>query len=221
MPEAAVVVEPPQTAAGCVIWLHGLGADGHDFEPVLPFLGRALVARTRFVFPHAPRRPVTINGGMVMRAWYDIRDMDIARRADEGGVRESAAILEALLATEQEAGIPAERIVLAGFSQGGAIALHTALRLAQPVAGVLALSTYLPLPDRLADEITDAGRAQRVFMGHGEWDPIVPLDLAERSARRLREHGVAVDWHSYPMQHSLCEEELADIGGWLEQRLPE
>ena len=220
MPEAAVVVEPPQPATGCVIWLHGLGADGHDFEPVLPYLGNALTARTRFVFPHAPQRPVTINGGMVMRAWYDIRDMDIAQRADEAGVRESATLLEGLLAAQQDSGIPATRTVLAGFSQGGAIALHAALRLAGPVAGVLALSTYVPLAERLAAEITDAGRAQPVFMGHGESDPVVPLELAERALRLLRDHEVTVDWHSYPMQHTLCEEEVADIAAWLAQQLP-
>ncbi len=220
MHEAPVIIEPPEPATACVIWLHGLGADGHDFEPVVPHLGRAVTAHTRFVFPHAPMRPVTVNGGQVMRAWYDILEMRLERHVDEAGVRDSEALLRALIDEQRETGLAADRIVLAGFSQGGAIALHTALRLAETTAGVLALSTYLPLAEQAVIEATDAGRAHEVFMGHGSLDPVVPMELAEQSVLALERLGLAVRLHRYRMEHALCAEELADIAAWLERRLP-
>lgn len=220
MDNMPVIIEPPRPATACVIWLHGLGADGHDFEPVVPHLGEAVTAHTRFVFPHAPMRAVTVNGGAVMRAWYDILEMRIERRVDEAGVRASETDLRALLDEQQRQGVAADRVVLAGFSQGGAIALHTALRLSQSVAGVLALSTYLPLAEQTPQEATEAGRANPVFMAHGSHDPVVPIDLAQWSMQALESMGVDVQWHSYPMEHSLCAEELADIADWLAATLP-
>ena len=220
MDEMPVIIEPARPATACVIWLHGLGADGHDFEPVVPYLGATVTGHTRFVFPHAPMRPVTVNGGVVMRAWYDILEMRIERRVDESGVRAAEAQLQGLLEEQRKLGLTADRVVLAGFSQGGAIALYTALRLPETVAGVLALSTYLPLADRAHAESTAAGRASPVFMGHGSQDPVVPVDLARRSLQMLESLGVDVQWHRYQMEHSLCAEELADIADWLAARLP-
>lgn len=218
-PEAPVLIEPPAPATASVIWLHGLGADGNDFVPVVPELGADLVRSTRFVFPHAPRRPVTINGGMVMRAWYDIADAELDRRADETGVRASETILRELIATELDRGIASERIVLAGFSQGGAIALHTGLRYAQPLAGIMALSTYLPLAASARSEAHAANRDVPIFMAHGSGDPVIPLSLSEHSRQQLRELGYVVECHTYPMPHAVCAEELRDIGCWLERVL--
>lgn len=202
----------------CVLWLHGLGADGNDFAPIVPQLLRPDWPALRFVFPHAPLRQVTINGGMRMRAWYDIRSMSIDQRADEQGVRESIAQLEALIAREGERGIPPSRIVLAGFSQGGAIVLSAALRRQQAVAGVMALSTYLPLAAQTPAEATAAGRGTPVFMAHGQLDPVVTLNLGERSREALRAMGVPVEWHTYPMPHAVCPDEIDDIRQWLDQR---
>ncbi|WP_457096325.1 alpha/beta hydrolase [Lysobacter sp. P5_B9] len=201
-----------------VLWLHGLGADGHDFAPIVPELVRKDWPALRFVFPHAPVRAVTINNGMRMRAWYDIRDMNLANRADETGVDESVAQTEALIAREVARGIPASRVLLAGFSQGGAIALATALRRAQPLAGVVALSTYLPLVDRLVQETTATAHTQPLFMAHGQFDPVVPYAGGDFSARKLRELGFNVDWHAYPMAHQVCAEEIRDLGDWMERR---
>jgi phospholipase/carboxylesterase len=170
------------------------------------------------VFPHAPVRAVTINNGVRMRAWYDIRDMNLANRADEAGVDESVAQTEALIAREAERGIPASRLLLAGFSQGGAIALATALRRSQPLAGVIALSTYLPMAERLVQETTPAAPAQPLFMAHGQFDPVVPYAGGDFSARKLRELGFSVDWHAYPMAHQVCAEEIRDLGDWLSRR---
>jgi phospholipase/carboxylesterase len=202
-----------------VIWLHGLGADGNDFAPIVPQLLRPHWPALRFVFPHAPVRPVTINAGMRMRAWYDIRNLALDQRADEQGVRESIAAVEALIAREQERGVPPARVILAGFSQGGAIVLATALRREQAVAGVMALSTYLPLATHSAAEATVAGRATPVFMGHGSFDPVVVHDLGARSRDALIALGVPVDWHVYPMQHAVCPDELRDIALWLDRRI--
>jgi phospholipase/carboxylesterase len=204
----------PQLA---VIWLHGLGADGHDFEPVVPAL--PLPFAVRFVFPHAPVRPVTVNGGMPMRAWYDILGWGRNVRQDAAGVQASAAAVTRLIDREIARGLPAQRIVLAGFSQGGAIALHTALREPRRLAGVLALSTYLPLADTLAVERSAASTGLPIFMAHGSEDPVLPLALAESSRRDLEAAGYSVEWHVYPMAHSVCAPEVAAIGAWLTARV--
>jgi phospholipase/carboxylesterase len=196
-----------------VIWLHGLGADGHDFEAIVPEL--RLRRPVRFVFPHAPIRPVTINNGLEMRAWYDIVGFDAARE-DGAGIRASAAAITRLVDRELERGITADRIVLAGFSQGGAIALHLALREPRRLAGVLALSTYLPLAGSLAQEKSAANVALPIFMAHGEYDPVIPLASADASRKILEREGYAVDWHVYPMPHSVCAPEVAAIAAWLE-----
>ena len=204
---------------GSVIWLHGLGADGHDFEPIVPELRLPDTIGLRFVFPHAPVRPVTINAGMSMRAWYDILSLDADGRADEDGVRESSAMLEALVDREVERGIDADRIVVAGFSQGGAIALHAALRSTRRLAGLMALSTYLPLRKYFEDEVVnvaDAGDTKlRIFMAHGTFDPVLPMQWGQASAELLREHGYDVEWHEYPMAHQVCMEEITDVRNWL------
>jgi phospholipase/carboxylesterase len=202
----AVVIQPSTLADASVIWLHGLGADGHDFEPIVPHLGSAVTERTRFIFPHAPMRPVTINGGYVMRAWYDVLDADIARRADAAGVQESEEILRGYIAAEIESGIPPERIVVAGFSQGGAIALHTGLRCPQRVAGILGLSCYLPLPTEMADGLAPA---------NGTQDPMIPVAAGEQTRDYLKDLGYDIEWHTYPIPHSVCLEEIEDIGRWL------
>ena len=196
-----------------VLWLHGLGADGHDFEPIVPELG--LGVPVRFVFPHAPVRRVTINGGMAMRAWYDILGFDRRAREDAAGIRASAAAVTELVDREIERGMSSDRIVLAGFSQGGAVALHTALREPRPLAGVLALSTYLPLAATLASERSAANARVPIFMAHGTDDGVLPLQLAETSRGALEALGYAVEWHAYPMAHSVCLEEIGAIGAWL------
>jgi phospholipase/carboxylesterase len=201
-----------------IVWLHGLGADGSDFVPLVPELLRPRWPALRFVFPHAPVRPVTLNGGMRMRAWYDIRDMELNSRADEAGVRESIAHVEELLARENERGIPSERIVLAGFSQGGAIAMATMLRREAALGGVLALSTYLPLGNSTAAEATAAGKRTPVFMAHGTEDPMVRFEWGQASRDALQALGVPVAWHTYPMPHSVCGEEVRDIADWLSAR---
>jgi phospholipase/carboxylesterase len=210
----ALEVETAPSPAAAVIWLHGLGADGHDFVDLVPALGLEHTP-VRFVFPHAPMRPVTINRGMVMRAWYDVRDDVGVRREDEAGVRESQSRLEALIAREKSRGIAAHRLVLAGFSQGGAMALHTGLRHPDRLAGVMALSCFLPLADRLASEASVANRAVSIFMAHGTHDPLIPLARAHQARDalvRLRYH---VEWHEYPMPHSVSDAEVLHIAAWL------
>jgi phospholipase/carboxylesterase len=197
-----------------VIWLHGLGADGHDFEPVVPQLRLPRELRVRFVFPHAPVRPVTINMGMAMRAWYDILQLG-GGPEDEAGIRDSQALLEALIARECQRGVPARRIVLAGFSQGGAIALHTGLRHAERLAGILALSTYLPLAGTVAAERSAVSGDVPIFMAHGSLDDMIPVDRARQSRLALERLGYKVEWREYPMPHAVCGEEIADIAGWL------
>jgi len=196
-----------------VIWLHGLGADGHDFEPIVPALGLGIPVR--FVFPHAPMRRVTINGGMPMRAWYDVYGWGRNVPEDSTGIRASAAAITRLIDREIERSIPSERIVVAGFSQGGAIALHTALREPRRLAGVLALSTYLPLAGLLAAERTQANAAVPIFMAHGTDDAVLPLALAETSRRALEAQGYAIDWRVYPMAHTVSMDEVAAISAWL------
>ncbi len=216
----AVEIEPEHPADAAVVLMHGLGADGHDFETLVFELKLPPASAVRWVFPHAPIRPVTLNGGMPMRAWFDIIGLDRRSEEDEAGIRESGAGIRALVDREKERGIPAERIVLAGFSQGGAIALHTALRETERLAGILALSTYLPLARTLEAEAHPANAAVPVFMAHGTADPIVPLALGEGSRDRLRARGHPVDWRTYPMPHSVCAEEVADIREWLLEVLP-
>jgi phospholipase/carboxylesterase len=202
-----------------VLWLHGLGADGNDFVPILPELLRRDWPAIRFVFPHAPQRAVTINGGMRMRAWYDIVDADLRNRADMAGVRDSVARVEALLAREAERGIPASRVVLAGFSQGGAVALATGLARDEPLAGLVALSTYLPgLGGPDAPQPAAAARSQPVFMAHGTFDPVVPLFAGQASAQALQADGLQADWRTYPMAHQVCADEIRDLGDWMSAR---
>jgi phospholipase/carboxylesterase len=217
--DAPLIIEPDEPATASVIWLHGLGADGHDFEPIVAELGEAATRNVRYVFPHAPRMAVTINGGMEMRAWYDIVDTDLANRADEAGVRASAGIVETLIEKELAKGLASTRIVLAGFSQGGAIALHAGLRYPKPLAGILALSTYLPLQDTLGSEADEANRSIPIFLAHGSQDPVIPLQLSERSRQLLASQGYRMQCHTYPMPHSVCPEEIRDISIWLEQIL--
>ncbi|KQN95852.1 carboxylesterase [Stenotrophomonas sp. Leaf70] len=201
-----------------VIWLHGLGADGHDFAPIVPELVRPHWPAIRFVFPHAPKRPVSINNGMPMRAWYDIVSLDFRSRADATGVAESVVQVEELIAREQARGIPLGRILLAGFSQGGAITLSAGLRRRQPLAGLIALSTYLPEVDAAAAQLAEGATAQPVFMAHGSGDPVIPVQIAEHSMQVLKQLGFGVEWHRYPMAHQVCAEEIQALGDWLQAR---
>ncbi len=215
-----VETSPGVTAA--VIWMHGLGADGNDFAPIVPELGLAGLAGIRFVFPHAPMQPVTINNGYVMRAWYDVRFGDLeghSRQPDEKGVRASQAAIGKLIAQQNQRGIASRRIVLAGFSQGGAIALHSGLRYPERLAGVMALSTYLPLAESLESEAAAANRDVPIFYAHGSYDPVIPLAMATASRDKLQALDYPVAWFQYPMQHSVCLEEIQAIGGWLSKAL--
>jgi phospholipase/carboxylesterase len=210
-----IEIETASNPTASVIWLHGLGADGNDFVPIVPELGLPASLRLRFVFPHAPVRAITINNGMRMRAWYDIAAADLTNRADLAGVRESQGQLGALIERENARGMPSERIVLAGFSQGGAIALYTGLRHAERLAGIMALSTYLIAPDKLAAEASGANRKLPIFMAHGTADPVVRFQWGEASKRLLEAAGYAVEWRIYRMEHSVCLEEVQAIGAWL------
>jgi phospholipase/carboxylesterase len=214
-----VEVETGDKVEGSVLWLHGLGADGHDFEAIVPQLNLPANLDLRFVFPHAPIRPVTINGGMAMRAWYDILSLDRDDLVDEAGIRASAAMLVALIEREHERGVPYANIVVAGFSQGGAIASHTALRFSEKLAGLMALSTYLPLRSTLQAEVVEATTAQPkslpIFMAHGTSDPMLPMHLGESSRDAIEAMGYSVRWFEYPMAHAVCPQEIADIGAWL------
>ena len=202
-----------------VLWLHGLGADGHDFVPLVPELVRPNWPAMRFVFPHAPVRAVTINAGMRMRAWYDIRDFDLANRADAEGVTISVAQVGALLDREQARGIPPERIFLAGFSQGGAIALAAGLRRTKPLAGIVALSTYVPMSEEAARaSVTDAAARQPVFLAHGDADPVIPVQAGHASASLLMNLGFDVTWRTYAMPHAVCPEEVRELGDWFDRR---
>lgn len=214
-----VELEPRAPASAAVIWLHGLGADGHDFEPIVPELGLAIPVR--FVFPHAPVRPVTLNGGFPMRAWFDVSHLDERVERDLVGIEASRAAVDALVARELARGIAPGRIVLAGFSQGGAIALHAGLRQATPLAGILALSTFLPTRQGLPDAVHAANRQTPILMCHGTLDPVVQPRFGESSRDVLRALGCDVTWREYPMPHSVCAEEVRDIGLWLGERLGE
>ena len=214
-----IEIETAPNPTATVIWMHGLGADGNDFAPMVPELRLSSAPAIRFMFPHAPMIPVTINNGYVMRAWYDISYGDLegkSRQADEKGVRASQAEIEKLIAREVARGIRANKIVIAGFSQGGAIALHTGLRHAAPLAGIMALSTYLPAPHTLPAEAAPANRDIALFYAHGSDDQVIPIAMAETSRQTLSAAGYAVDWHEYPMQHSVCLEEIRDISAWLQ-----
>jgi phospholipase/carboxylesterase len=214
----AIEIETGLKPAASVIWMHGLGADGNDFVPIVNELGLSRAPPIRFIFPHAAMRPVTINNGHVMRAWYDVSLGDLegnSRKADERGVRESQAAIEALIARENQRGIASEDILLAGFSQGGAMALQTGLRHSQPLAGVMALSTYLPLAESFKQEASPANTKTPVFMAHGTLDPVVPYAMGSNSRKLLIAAGYDVEWHEYPMQHSVCLEEIQDVGAWL------
>jgi len=208
----AIEIETGPSPRAAIIWMHGLGADGHDFEPIVPELEIPTAPAVRFVFPHAPIQPVTINGGARMRAWYDVTNDG---RQDAAGIRASQARVEALIARERSRSIAPGAIVLAGFSQGGAIALQTALRHAERLAGILVLSTYLPLTDTLKKEASEANRDIPIFMAHGTQDPVIPLSWAARSRDHLISLGFAVEWHEYSMPHSVCAEEMKDVGAWL------
>ncbi len=210
-----VEVEVGRQPDASVVWLHGLGADGHDFEPIVPELALDPGLRVRFLFPHAPMRPVTINGGMTMRAWYDIMTLDRSGPQDEAGIRESASLLEGLIEREHRRGSDYGRIVVAGFSQGGAIALHTALRYPRRLAGLAVLSSWLPLATTLEDEISETSRALPVFMAHGSYDPMLPIGLGQESRRTLEQAGFQVEWHEYPMAHAVCAEEIAELSRWI------
>ena len=208
---------PNPTAA--IIWMHGLGADGKDFVPMVRELDLAGLPGIRFVFPHAGMMPVTVNGGYVMRAWYDINNADLARREDEGGLRASQAQIEALIAREKARGIPASRIVLAGFSQGCAMTLQTGLRHPETLAGLMCLSGYVPLADKAEAERSAQSQATPIFMAHGRGDGVIPIFRAEQSRDLLVKLGYQVEWHEYMMQHSLCQEEVDDMSAWLKKVL--
>ena len=214
-----VEVEPPGPVRATVLFLHGLGADGHDFEPVVPLLGLPRGHGVRFVFPHSPSRPVTVNGGMVMPAWYDIRGLDLGHNLDAHGIESSSRLIRTLLEREVERGIPSARIVLGGFSQGGAMALQVGLTHPERLAGLLGLSCYLPLPDRLRGGEAQANRATPIFMGHGTDDDIVPVTKGEASHRVLQSAGYTVEWRTYPMAHQVDAQEIVDVGDWLGERL--
>ena len=209
-----VEIETAPSPRRSVIWMHGLGADGHDFVDIVPALGLSAVP-VRFVFPHAPMRKVTINQGMVMRAWYDVRAEAGVRREDAAGVREAQGWIEALIAREKARGVAAEHVVLAGFSQGGAMALHTGLRHPERLAGIMALSCFLPLADHVAAEASAVNRATPIFFAHGIHDPMIPLARAQHARDALTGLGYRVEWHEYPMPHSVTDAEVLDIAAWL------
>ena len=208
-----IKLETGKSPRHSIIWLHGLGADGEDFVPLAEEM--KLPVAVRYLFPHAPQQPVTINGGVVMRAWYDIAVTDIGRQPDSAGIRAAQAAIELLIAQERQSGIAAENIYLAGFSQGGAIALHTGLRHAARLGGIIALSTYLPLAETLVDEASATARDLPIFMAHGRNDPVLPYALGLASAEKLKELGCMLEWHEYLMPHTVCMEEVRDIETWL------
>jgi phospholipase/carboxylesterase len=216
--EDRIEIDTASQPNAAVIWLHGLGADGNDFVPVVPALDLRGLA-LRFVFPHAPMRAVTINAGYVMRAWYDILGLELDRREDESGVRDSGRVVEGLVASELQRGIPASRVVLAGFSQGGAIALHAGLRARERIAGIMALSCYVPIAGTLAAEGSPANRDVPIFLAHGTLDPVVPYQAGVRSRQLLESLGYAVAWHEYSIEHTVSLEEIADIATWLRRVL--
>ena len=220
MSRDAVEIETGRNPQSAVIWLHGLGADGHDFEPIVPELVPRGERALRFVFPHAPLRPVTLNGGFAMRAWYDIIALDRRAAEDESGIRMSQSLINELLRRESARGIPTERIVLAGFSQGGAMALFCGTRYPERLAGIIGLSCYQLLAGRFDAERLPVNQATPIFVAHGVQDPVVAPALGEAAAQQLRAAGYAVEWHAYSMPHAVCPQEVADIAAWLRRVLP-
>ena len=220
MAREGVEIETGRNPQAAVIWLHGLGADGHDFEPLVPELVQRSERALRFVFPHAPMRPVTLNAGYVMRAWYDIIAIDRRAAEDESGIRASQALITELIRRENGRGIATERIVLAGFSQGGAMALYSGTRYAERLADIIGLSCYQLLAGRFAAERDPANQATPIFLAHGTEDPVVPPALGEATCRQLQAAGYTVEWHAYSMPHSVCPQEVADIAAWLRRVLP-
>lgn len=212
-------IEPKQSATSSVIWLHGLGASANDFVPVIPRLNLPEDHAIRFIFPQAPTQPVSLNQGYHMPAWYDIYGLALDSQQDEKGIRKSEADLAALIAREHERGIALDKIILAGFSQGGAMALHTALRFPHKLAGVMVLSSYLPLADFMADEKHSANATTSIFVAHGSYDHVLPLVAGEMTCEYLRTHNYDVAWHVYDMAHEVCAEEIADISAWLQRVL--
>lgn len=214
-----LIIEPKKTANASIIWMHGLGANAHDFEDIVPQLALDPNIHARFIFPDAPKRPITINAGMVMPAWYDIFHLDRMEREDEQGISASQASITQLIDHEIEKGIASTSIILAGFSQGGAMALHTALRYPHRLAGILALSCYLPLAQSLNTQAHTANQGLEIFMAHGQNDPVLPMILAQMSQQHLSQAGYSIAWHSYPMEHQVCLEEINDIGHWINRIL--
>ncbi len=210
-----IVIEPKNPANTAIIWLHGLGADGHDFEPIVNELTLNSDIAARFIFPHAPIRPVTINMGMPMRAWYDIAEIRLGSQEDETGIRESQKQIESLIQQQLQSGITSDRIIIAGFSQGGAIALHTGLRFPEKLAGILGLSTYLPIAYTAAKERHENNQHTPIMLAHGTHDPVIPLHFAELSKQQLTLAAYSVAWHTYPVEHGLCAEEIAQISQWI------
>jgi len=215
-----VEIETGAAPTGSVIWMHGLGADGHDFEPIVPELAQRGERALRFIFPHAPIRAVTINGGYPMRAWYDIAAIDRRTPEDESGIRTSQAVIDTLVRRENSRGIASERIVLAGFSQGGALAVFAGTRYPEKLAGIMGLSCYLLLESHLVTERSMANQSTPVFLAHGRQDPVVPLLLGEHARQALQAAGYKIEWHAYQMPHSLCPQEVTDIAAWLRRALP-
>lgn len=222
MSDSPVIIETGTAVVdSCVIWLHGLGADGHDFEPIVPELRLPPTMNTRFLFPHAPMMPVTINQGFVMRAWYDIKSAEIASQPDEAGIRGSAELVNQLVEEQLAQGISASRIVLAGFSQGGAVVLQAGLRQRHTLAGIMALSTYLPLAESLAAEKSDSNQNTPIFLAHGSIDQVIPVSLAYTARGLLEKAGYQLEWHEYEdMPHSISLDEINHISAWLQKALP-
>ncbi len=214
-----ITLEPKAAPNAAILWLHGLGADGNDFVPIVDELGLPAEIQARFVFPHAPHRPISINAGYVMRGWYDIYELQSLRREDAEGIRASQMEIESLIAEQTAGGIPANRIVLAGFSQGAAMALHTGLRHSETLAGIVALSGYLPFSESLASEVHEKNKATPIFLAHGTHDNVVPPALGDRTRKALMQGMHPVEWHTYPMPHSVCDAEISDIGAFLRKVL--
>ena len=213
--QAPIIVETAETVDAAVIWLHGLGADGHDFAPVVPQFNLPNTLGVRFIFPHAPMRAITINGGMPMRAWFNMTAISESAAIDHQGLSESTDVINELIRQQHQKGIPDNKIVLAGFSQGGALALHAALHYPKQLAGVIALSTYIPTGAEITQSILPSNNSTPIFMAHGQSDTLVPYSLGEKSYRMLHKIGLNISWHTYPMAHSVCNDEIDDIGEWL------